>query len=91
MDKIFHTVVEIIYWVLIFLSPVFGFLLVGLMLVTLADLPVGYLYGSLCVGAVPGVILAERIRRKYGCANFWSRIYGSSGIEDAARDENQKS
>lgn len=81
MIKLLETLVEAIYWLLIFLSPML-----------IATVIAGVIYFSngeqitiplvvLGIGFVAGVFLAERIRRKYGCSTFYSRLNRTGGDE----------
>lgn len=80
MQKIFFFIVELFYWFLIFLSPTLGFGLIGLFLITALDSSIIALYVCLAVGPVIGAVWAERIRRKHGCSNYWSRIFSTPDI-----------
>jgi hypothetical protein len=79
MDKI----MEIIYWIQIFISP----LLVSVIIAAIAyfNIPNNYWLpsGILIIGAIVGIIFAERIRRKYGTTTFMGRLRGNSdSMED---------
>jgi hypothetical protein len=70
--RFFEIFIEVFYWVLIFLSPVLLFAVIALLLYIRGNLVL--VFTSLIVGLVLGTILAEYIRRKYGCSNFISRL-----------------
>ena len=77
MQKIFHTIVELVYWLAIFLSP-FLFGVVAALIIYIEN--TSLLWLSIVIGAVGtlvGIIFAERTRRKYGCASYMARILGS--------------
>ncbi len=87
MQKVFSFIIESFYWFLTFLSPFLGFGLVGLFLITAVKLPIIALCILLVVGGVLGILLAERIRRKYGCSNYWGRILSTPDIWPTPTDE----
>ncbi len=75
--------VNTIYWLHAFISPV---ILSGI---------TGFLIGSekilyilLVIGIIAGVILAEYIRRKIGLSIFFSRIYGPNEMDEKLRKKN---
>jgi membrane protein YdbS with pleckstrin-like domain len=82
-------VMEIIYWIQIFLSP----FLISIIVAVIAyfNIPDNYWLpiGILITGASVGIILAERIRRKYGTTTYMGRIRGNS--EFIENDTNKKS
>jgi hypothetical protein len=80
MNKTFHIVVEIIFWLAIFCSP---------LLISLANASIIYINSPKLewfsiiissVGLVSGVLFAERIRRKYGCTKYMSRLISTPDI-----------
>jgi len=89
MEKIFDIIMEIIYWFLIFLSPFLISVIIAVIVYfnnpTNHWLPLSLLI----LGAIIGVVLAERIRRKYGTATYMGRIRGNS--EFIENDPNKKS
>ena len=74
MNKLFHAIVEIIFWIAIFSSP----LLIGLALAFILYLNAPKLawlsIGIAGLGVLAGILFAERVRRKYGCTNYMSRL-----------------
>jgi hypothetical protein len=89
MQKIFHFVIELFSWILVFLSPVlaFGFAAVAIYITNVKNVIISILVFS--VGIIIGVILAERIRRKSGCANYLGRILATdiSPIDEGKKKE----
>lgn len=82
-------IMEAVYWIQLFLAPFIPFSIIGVII---------YFnntnYGWLCIvliilGGVLGIILAERIRRKYGTSNYIGRIRGNAKFmeEDKSKDE----
>ncbi len=74
MHKIFEAIIEIFNWFWIMLSPTLivggiGYLLSEKYNQTL------WLYALGGTGLLSGIVLAEFIRRKYGCANFIAKLY----------------
>ncbi len=83
----FDSIMEIIYWILIFFSPSLVFALASI--TVYFNNPKNSLLSIifLILGATIGIILAERIRRKYGTANYMGRILGNSEfIEDDSKE-----
>jgi hypothetical protein len=80
MNKTFHGVIEIIFWVAIFCSP----LLVGIAIafVIYINSPKLEWLSIIIVslGFVIGIVFAERVRRKYGCTRFMSRLIATPDI-----------
>jgi hypothetical protein len=77
MEKVFNAIIEVVYWILFFLSP---FLISAIISVIIYFnnpsnhwLPIGILI----IGVITGILLAERIRRKYGTATYMGRLWGS--------------
>lgn len=81
MLRIIEFLVEAVYWLLIFLSPVLVMGLLALLLYFECGVPAWISYVLLGVGVVLGVWLAEHVRRKYGCSNFWSRTSATPDID----------
>lgn len=88
MEKIFDTIMEIIYWFLIFLSPFLISVIVAVIVYFKNPSNHWLPLGLLIVGTTIGIILAERIRRKYGTATYMGRIQGNS--EFIENDPNEK-
>lgn len=80
MNRLFHIIMEVIYWVFIFLSPVILSGIIGYITFANFDIPITALYICLSIGTILGVLLAEYIRRVYGCVSFWSRILSTPDI-----------
>ena len=80
MRKIFEFFIEGVFWLQIFLCP----LLVGGIIAFLiyngnSDLLVLSLF-FIAIGFILGIVIAERIRRKYGCSRYLSRIISTPDI-----------
>jgi positive regulator of sigma E activity len=80
MNKIFFGVIEIIFWIAIFLSP----LLIGIAIAFIIFLNATKLEWLsiifISLGFVTGIIFAERVRRKYGCTRYMSRLLATPDI-----------
>jgi len=78
MNKLFHGFVEIIFWLAIFSSPV----LIGAVIAFIIYLNAPkFEWLSITIaglGVIIGILVAERIRRKYGCTEFMSRLISTS-------------
>lgn len=84
--KIFHFVIESFYWLLLFLAPVLGSIMVGLIAIAFFDLSIDTLLYFIPFGALLGIFLAEKIRRKYGCASYWSMLYATPDISPSVME-----
>lgn len=80
--KRFNIVIEIFYWILIALCPI---LIGGI----LGALVYAYVYTSTILffvfqgfGVLLGIILAEYIRRKYGCSTFYAKLMHTPDLDD---------
>lgn len=87
-----NDIMEVIYWIQLFMAPFLPLSIIGLII---------YFnntnYAWLCIililiGTVLGIILAERIRRKYGTVTYMGRIKGNSEfVEDDKPKDGEKS
>jgi FtsH-binding integral membrane protein len=79
--KLLENLVEWLYWLGYVLIPTALAAGVGYVLVLQESIePVlAYVIGG--VGLVLGVVLAEYIRRRYGCSAVWNRYRGDEDIE----------
>lgn len=80
MNKLFHGVIESIFWIAIFSSP----LLIGIAIAFVIYISSPKLeWLSIIIvslGFVTGILFAERIRRKYGCTRYMSRLISTPDI-----------
>jgi uncharacterized membrane protein YfcA len=80
MNKLFHGIIELIFWVAIFSSP----LLIGSAIAFILYLNMPKLeWLSIVIasiGALIGILFAERVRRKYGCTRYMSRLIATPDI-----------
>ncbi|MFN8396372.1 MAG: hypothetical protein U0176_17235 [Bacteroidia bacterium] len=74
MYRILSFLVEAVYWFGIFLSPTGLIAILAGILYGYAHFPEWVAWTVAGTGPVVGVIFAERVRRKYGCSTYWSRI-----------------
>jgi len=88
MNKLFNIVIEIIYWILFFLSPFLAFTIIAVIFYLNNPsnhwLPVTLLI----IGVISGIVLAERIRRKHGTANYMGTLWGNA--ESTENEPNKK-
>jgi MFS family permease len=82
MFKLFEAVAEFFYWLGIFISPFLASLLVAYVLHYSLGWPSFISVLVLIAGTAAGILLAEYIRKKYGCSNFWARLGGTTDIPD---------
>ena len=80
MNRIFHTVIEVIFWIAIFGSPMLGGISVAfLIFLSWPDMEwLSIVFVGL--GFVVGIVFAERVRRKYGCTRFMSRLLSTPDV-----------
>lgn len=82
MIKVFEAIVEAVYWFLIFLSPMLVAVVIAAVIYFNNEAQVILPIVILGVGFVCGVVLAERIRRKYGCSTFYARLMRTGGDDE---------
>lgn len=85
MNRLF----EIIYWVKIFLSPNLVIVLLLAILSSTYDFKSWYLL-LFIPSIIYGTLLAERVRKKYGTSNFFSKTMNTPDIKETWEIENQK-
>lgn len=84
IEKIF----EMIYWIKILLSPILIGTLILIILSSIFGFDVWF-----CLIYIPslvvGVIMAERIRKKYGTSNYWSKTMNTPDIKETWESEEE--
>lgn len=85
MIRLLENLVEAVYWLLIFLSPMLIATVIAAVIYFSNGEQITIPVVVLGVGFVVGVLLAERIRRKYGCSTFYSRVNRTGGDEEPTR------
>jgi hypothetical protein len=77
--KFIAKIIELIYWLQLFISPTALLGFIGFLLYNVMKNQAGlYLFFALlATGAIIGFYFAERIRRREGCSIFMGRIFGS--------------
>lgn len=79
--KVLKFIIEGIFWIMIFLSPFILFAIAaGIMYLKTKNL-FYFPFGFLVVGAGVGILVAEKIRRKYGCSTFMGKLLRTPEIE----------
>lgn len=95
MHKIFYILVESVFWLLLVISKVLLFLLITIILGTFIDFNLWIHLSIISLGVLYGIFYAERIRKKYGCSIYWSKIYSTPDItpenENSKNSENKSS
>jgi hypothetical protein len=80
MNKIFHGFIEVIFWISIFCSP----LMIGAAVAFIIYISAPNLeWLSITIIGLwffMGLVFAERVRRKYGCAKFMSRLISTPDL-----------
>jgi len=82
-------IMEVVYWIQLFLAPFLPLSIIGI-IIYLNNTTYSWLCIALMIiGGVLGIMLAERIRRKYGASTYMGRIRGSSEFmnEDKSKED----
>jgi hypothetical protein len=87
--KFFEFFVNAIFWFWAFIAPILAFGLIGLWIYSKSEKNLPILIILLILGAIVGVIVAEKIRRKVGLSHFFSRTMASPDL-DPKEDQIQK-
>lgn len=87
MIKLFEAIVEAVYWFLIFLSPMLIATVIAAVVYFNNEEQIVLPLAILGIGFVGGVLLAERIRRKYGCSTFYARLMRTGGDDENRSSE----
>lgn len=88
MNKFLTLLIEIIFWLATVLSPTLLFFIIGIILYIYIPIPFELFITIVCVGLIIGVFIAEKIRTKYGCSNYWGRILSTEDIRPNSTDNN---
>ena len=86
LEKIFlyaiAGVVIVLKWLAIVLAPTLGLGILGLIICDIRnDMDIKLIFILMSLGALSGVILAEKIRRKYGLIEFDGKLIGHPDID----------
>lgn len=76
--------VQIVFWLQAFISPVILLSLVGLLIRSEKAV-----IALLIIGAVAGVVTAEYIRRNIGLDTFFGRIYGPNEMDEKLKKKKE--
>ena len=80
--RLFDSFINVMYWLQIFAAPT---LLSGIAALFIWSNNRAIAIALLCIGVIVGIILAEFIRRKYGLANFFSKLYSNEPEKKSAK------
>ena len=88
LQRTIRNITEGIFWLTIFLSPFLAGVIAAIALYL-------YSYGVIAIivvsiGAILGVLLAEKIRRKYGCSTYMGRLLATPEFWPNEADEIDK-
>lgn len=81
-----RTLIELIYWIKIFLSPVFLSILIIFILSTIYSYSNWYLLFFI-PSIIIGIKLAERARKKYGTSNYFAKPMNTPDIVETWEKE----
>jgi hypothetical protein len=88
MNKLFIFLVELFFWIATVLSSSLLSFIIGIVFYIYASISSKLFVLIVCVGVIIGVFIAEKIRKKYGCSNFWGRILATDDIWPNPSDKN---
>jgi len=88
MNKLFHGIVEIIFWIAIFSSPLLIGVAISFIIYLNASPALEWLsIVVVSLGILIGIFFAEKIRRKYGCTRFMSGLLSTPDIRPTDKHE----
>ena len=73
--------IEILYWLLIALCPIIVTSIISFFVWKLSESLLSCVITEGC-GILAGIYLAEYIRKKYGCSNFYSKLMNTSDLDE---------
>lgn len=73
---------EIIYWLLIALCPIIATSIISFFIWNLSESLLLWCIITEGCGILAGIYLAEYIRKKYGCSNFYSKLMNTSDLDE---------
>lgn len=74
-----RVLIEICYWLLIALSPILVWTFVNVLIYSVYSFNI-FIVIIECIGILAGVVLAEYIRKKYGCSTFYSKLMNTNDL-----------
>ena len=73
--------IETFYWLLIALCPIIATSIISFFIWNLSESLLWCIIMEGC-GILAGIYLAEYIRKKYGCSNFYSKLMNTSDLDE---------
>ncbi len=73
--------IETFYWLLIALCPIIVTSIISIFVWNLSESLLWCIIMEGC-GILAGIYLAEYIRKKYGCSNFYSKLINISDLDE---------
>ena len=73
--------IETFYWLLIALCPIIVTSIISIFVWNLSESLLWCIIMEGC-GILAGIYLAENIRKKYGCSNFYSKLINISDLDE---------
>jgi hypothetical protein len=86
--RILRNIIEGLFWFIIFLSPFLAGAIIAVVLYLYHYNAIGIVVIS--IGAISGVILAEKIRKKYGCSTYMGRLLATPDFWPNEVEESDK-
>ena len=90
MQNRFHSGIEAIFWLALFASPFLGSAIIAAFLCFSKTNLLWLVIIVLSIGAITGVLFAERTRRKYGCSNYIARLLSTPDMEPFNKEDTKK-
>ena len=84
--RFFQLFINTIFWLWAFVTPVIACGLLGLWIYSKSERNLPYLIILLVAGTILGVIVAEKIRKKFGLSHFFSRAMASPDLDPREED-----
>ena len=75
MKKVFNAFIEFVFWLAIFGSPFLACSAIAILIYSSHENLKLLSITIIVIGFISGIFIAERIRKKYGCTNYISKIF----------------
>lgn len=81
--KVFTFLINLIYWIWLFIVPTGVMALLGFLLYNKSTENTPYFILLSVIGAVVGISLAEYVRKRHGLDNFFARLISTPDIDES--------
>ncbi|KAB2916125.1 MAG: hypothetical protein F9K23_08425 [Bacteroidetes bacterium] len=79
--KFFKWIIESIFWLMIFFSPVLIFTLISIFIYAENKDLIWFCLLLISIGVCLGILYAEKVRKKYGCSTYMGRLLRTPELE----------